>query len=889
MKKIRRVVLFSVFATVLILGFILGASAKEYQGYSYEINGNGATITSYNDYTVGSENIVIPDTLDGFPVTTIADNAFRWNSSTYSIKIPDTVTSIGDSAFLDCDKLKEIEIPDSVYYIGEFAFSGCESLESINIPDSVKAIGDYTFDGCNNLKNINISDNIIEIGRYAFENTGYFLNEENWEEDVLYLGDYLIACKTNKEGVCQIKNGTKVIAAQAFYGCSKLNGVIIPDTVIGIGRDAFEYTSIYEDGSIWDNGVLYIGNHLIACKTDKTGVYNVRDNTKSIAEYAFSGCENLTQINIPDSVINIGKGAFSYCDNLISVKLPSEIMYINDCLFDDCWSLTEVIIPESVKEIGAESFAYCNSLNSITIPSNTHRICERAFSLSGLTEIEFSDGLIYIGKDAFSSTNLCNIKIPDTVIYICDAAFSGCSSLNSVDLGDNIKYIGYEAFGACFSLTSLYIPDSVEYIGFSEEYELMDSADNRGAFRYCSSLMEISVDANNKYYSNDSYGVLFNKDKSVLLQYPIGNNKTYYKVPESVIIIGSFAFYESDLINIDLPESLNLIGEGAFSSCRSLKSIKIPGSVNTISENAFSGCYRLENVLLENGIKEIDFYAFSGCAFEKIFIPESVEYIGRTGEYIHSGNAFEGCYFEVDKNNKEYTSDEFGALYDKAKTVLINYPSTNQNEVYKIPNSVTEINYEAFENNIYLKELYIPYSIIKIGPYLSRSGFIDGCINMTDIYYGDSEEKWNERFSWVTEEYDYLTIHFHKHDTVFMSGCPATCLNEGYEDYEICKLCDYSTYQVIPALGHNYIEKTVEADCTSNGYTYFECSNCNDRYDGYIISPNGHNDNNNDGYCDDCGEGSCNCKCHSNGFLKFIYKILNFFKKIFGNAPCCEC
>ena len=211
--------------------------------------------------------------------------------------------------------------------------------------------------------------------------------------------------------------------------------------------------------------------------------------------------------------------------------------------------------------------------------------------------------------------HLTNIEIPIGVTSIGDRAFSGCSNLTSIEIPSSVKSIGDSAFYNCSALTSIEIPSSVTSIGDS-------------AFQYCNKLENITVDPSNANYCSDEYGVLFNKDKTELIQYPVGNTRTQYTIPSSVKSIEAYAFsFCSALETVTFGDKSQLesIGRSAFSSCSNLTGIEIPSSVTSIGDNAFSGCDKLGNIT-------------------------------------------------VDPSNANYCSDEYGVLFNKDKTELIQYP-----------------------------------------------------------------------------------------------------------------------------------------------------------------------------------------------------------------------
>ena len=178
------------------------------------------------------------------------------------------------------------------------------------------------------------------------------------------------------------------------------------------------------------------------------------------------------------------------------------------------------------------------------------------------------------------------------VVEIKSSAFNGCANLTSIIIPDSVTSIGDFAFENCSGLTSITIPDSVTSIGDH-------------AFYNCSSLTNITVSENNKYFSSLN-GVLFNKDKTELITYPNGNERTEYTIPDSVtsIIEGAFA-YCSNLITVKIPDSVTDITDKTFYVCSSLTSVIIPDSVTHIGYNAFKYCKNLTSIIIKNPNCEI--------------------------------------------------------------------------------------------------------------------------------------------------------------------------------------------------------------------------------------------------------------------------------------------
>lgn len=238
---------------------------------------------------VNSQNVGDCEIREG--TKTIAGDALSYCRKITSIKIPDSVVSIGNSAFRNCTGIETITIPDSVVSIGYDSFRDCTGLEAITIPESVTTLGENAFDGCTNLKEITLPDSLVDIDSSCFINTAYYNNEDNWENDLLYIGNHLIAAKNSIYGHCDIKDGTKIIAASAFGGCTKLFSVSIPDTVTNINESAFvgcsHLFSVEIPDSVTDIGtcaVGFISNYNYGYNGVKTDGFVVCGKTDTAAE-----------------------------------------------------------------------------------------------------------------------------------------------------------------------------------------------------------------------------------------------------------------------------------------------------------------------------------------------------------------------------------------------------------------------------------------------------------------------------------------------------------------------------------------------------------------------------------------------------------------------------
>ena len=277
-------------------------------------------------------------------VTFIGDGAFENCSKLLSIAIPDGVASIGNSVFRDCANLTSITIPNSVTYIGDFAFNDCASLTDITIPDGVTSVGDYAFSWCESLTSITIPDSVTSIGRNAFDD------------------------------------------------CTGVSSINLPESVF-IGTSAFYNTAYYLNPDNWINDVLYIDNHLIEAKDTLSGNYDILQGTKTVADYAFYSCTNVTNITIPNSVIYIGDWAFQLCSNLEGVTFGanSELTSIGDNAFNNCENLKDITIPFNVTYIGNLAFMYCTSLENVTFENTAGWKVSYNSDMSGATEVNVTN------------------------------------------------------------------------------------------------------------------------------------------------------------------------------------------------------------------------------------------------------------------------------------------------------------------------------------------------------------------------------------------------------------------------------------------------------------------------------------------------------------------
>ncbi len=375
----------------------------------------------------------------------------------------------------------------------------------------------------------------------------------------------------------------------------------------------------------------------LEAQADTSGsyIYKVTDNKATIVK---CNTDVSGAITIPSKlggypVTAIGERAFEDCKKMTAVTIPNGVTSIGICAFLDCEKLETINVPDSVVHFGSNAFYYTkwyeNQPYGVVYAGKAAIDYKRGMMVAyeNIT-IEIKAGTKVIGDNAITGMNfwtqkIVSVKLPDSIIAIGNRAFWNCSDLTEFTIPGNVTSIGDNAFQECSKLTKVNIPASVKKLG-------------NNVFYGCNSLADISVASGNTAFWSDAKGVLFSKDKTVLIAAPRTLSGSY-TIPNTVKTIAAGALWGcGNMTAISIPDSVTTIGEGAFVGCNGLKSVKIPSGVTVIPKNAFNSCENLKNVTIPNTVTSIGDNAFYFTNISSLKLPASLTHIGSC--------AFDCCY-----------------------------------------------------------------------------------------------------------------------------------------------------------------------------------------------------------------------------------------------------
>ena len=522
-------------------------------------------------------------------ITFIGEGCFSYDRTLKKIIIPSTVKTIGSGAFIGCTSLKEAVIEEGVEILGSHAFWGCNALENIVLPESITEVSDYAFAYCSLLASVKLGQNVKRIGYSAFSYCtaleGIIIPSAVKKIDgIAFLGcsslenvDFSSATELEAIGIgafgncmslraIELPENLRDIGQEAFYGCNALVGVKIGSKVESVAANAFNYTP-------W-----YIENK---------------------EEYLIVGDGVLIKCNVMPKYMDLsGKG----------IKVIGGTAFINDRLangtsesvygYKYADQLTDLVIPEGVTKIQMAAFYYCMALENVSLPSTLETIESSAFEL-------------------YAEENLSTITTK--------IDFSKCT---------NLKTIGASAFNGCGGIDDLVLPSSVEYIGskafsntkaYDKFFESVETA-KENVFKIVNNILVWT------YVPNGSTGISVPDGVRMIAGGACAgwDNAVVPTTPEGLRLSWRSKYNISNAVTkIEIPESVEVIGDNAFYNLKAVKQMTIPGNVKSIGDSAFDFCSGLEKVTIEEGVEEINSGAFSSCtSLVSVSLPSTLEYIG---------------------------------------------------------------------------------------------------------------------------------------------------------------------------------------------------------------------------------------------------------------------
>lgn len=540
--------------------------------FSFSEDGQTVSITGFD----GSRSVVeIPETYGGAKVTSIAAGAFRGQTMITDVVIPEGVTYIGREAFAGCSALVRVQIPTSVTQVGANLFEGTPYDSTLT--GELVYINSILYRCQSDAVTVSIRQGTTVIAEEAFIN------------------------RVNLAAIV-VPDGVSYIGSNAFKNCSALSQIEIPKSVRDIVANAFDGTKWYEDRKhemIYINDLLYrVPAEIIVQSEQPTGSLSDKDaaelaksgvatqlvpytdvivqgGTTTICTLAFANTP-VQKVQLPSTLTTIRYGAFQNCTALKQITLPESMTFIEGGAFQNCSALSSILVPQNVTYLGASAFSGCTSLTSATLPQAITRISSGLFeNCSSLTTVQASSALKSIGSRAFAETSaLSSFTFPQTLTSIGAESFSG-SAIGYASLPQSVSFIGAGAFSGCTKLTTVELPAAIEAV-------------RDRTFRNCTELKQITI-------------------------------------PEGIRYIGAAAFQNDvSLQTVDFAQSLLTICDNAFEGSGVGEGLVLPPALRTIGSRAFAGCMRLTSLTIPADIRKMGSQAFADgsspsivCAFSR--------------------------------------------------------------------------------------------------------------------------------------------------------------------------------------------------------------------------------------------------------------------------------
>lgn len=580
--------------------------------------------------------------LENTGIETLPNEIFQGCIRLKNVQFPTGLKSIGAHAFYDCKHIEEISIfRTDVEYIGVAAFQNCYMLSEMVLPRKIRIIEKFMFKSCTQLRRIKIPPILEEIRTSAF--FGCNMLEEialhNKKELSKIDNDVFAGCHKLENVI--LPANLKRLSRGLFRGCVSLKRVEIPSSVTEIPVDCFkdckQLTEFVVSNPITSVGagsfrncfeladITFIKNAYICEVAAFRGCINIRevtfDRINTIAPALFMGCKSLKRIAFP-VVEQIDNYAFYGCDELTDIPIINAKFRIGDGAFWNCFNLKDIAFSDLMNDIQPSAFRNCRSIEEVRFPRGIQRIYAASFR----------------GAD-----HLSEVYIPDTVAEIHKSAFKECISLETVEIESGYVKMEETVFGGCRNLYYFVFSGNIKaHLSAFEETPVEEDLkkDSRIEWvekkvRLRSSNLKMSSVKNNISASKAAELYLYSIiDGDICLNRYLGRDNIV-TIPDSingltVIGVGDACFEDRrDLIEINLPISIESIGKNAFAGCKSLDTIEIPENVKTIGAYAFKWCSKITELAIPDGVTVISEGMFMCCySLEKVVLPINTEFIG---------------------------------------------------------------------------------------------------------------------------------------------------------------------------------------------------------------------------------------------------------------------
>ena len=598
--------------------------------WTYSGGSDGVTITGY---TGSEKNLVVPATLDGNAVTAIGAKAFHKNTSLRSITIPGTVKTIGANAFRDCTEFRTVTLNEGLVSIAANAFIHTD-LRAVTFPASLERLGQYAFYNNPSLKTVVFKSAVCGFtgdSDSTFDSR-YFtsLNPDNSSKLHGPLGDTFASC-TTLESVT-FADGQEFLGKNMFYGCTALKTVKLGTAMTEIRRHAFCGCTALR-GIELPSGLEVIGVSAFQACTDLRMI-TFPSSVLTIGANAFRGNQNLKTVTFSEGLEQIGANAF-IGTGVVSLEFPATFDRLGQYAFYSCPSLKSVTFKSAVRGFDGDG-DYLNDSRYFTsqVPDDSMRMHGQLgdvfASCTALESVVFSDDQEFVGKNMFfGCTALRDIALGTLTEEIRRHAFYGCSALQDIELTPSLETIGASAFQECTNLRAVAFPSSVMVIGAN-------------AFRGDQNLKTVTFSEGQEKIGANAF---------------IGTGVVSMEFPATLDRLGQYAFYscpslksvtfksavrgfdgDSDSLfdsryftSLNPDHSWRLHGPlgDVFASCTALESVVFSDDQEFLGKNMFFGCTALMDVVLGTWTAEIRRHAFYGCsALQEIVLPSNLEEIG---------------------------------------------------------------------------------------------------------------------------------------------------------------------------------------------------------------------------------------------------------------------